>query len=244
MRIFHVLLAVNLPETHSAHKFALRHTRTHTRTHTHTHVLRCLMYIRHTQPACLHTLSINNNFTNSYSLTSRYFFHNAYWCGCVIFFLSSFPGTIATAPHRMWKSSFPSSSISRTSLSTPIGAYTSTYSSTHAHTHENTRTNTHPTHIRTHTRTSNSKELIPEFFYQPHYLCMFTYKHMCTHAHSASSFARSCSHMQTHFHTHALLTYGFSIFSFTLGTRQNGERIGDVELPPWAKTPQDFVRYC
>jgi hypothetical protein len=29
---------------------------------------------------------------------------------------------------------------------------------------------------------------------------------------------------------------------FDLGTRQTGEKLGDVVLPPWAPTPEEFVR--
>ncbi|KAJ1639660.1 BEACH domain-containing protein, partial [Pavlovales sp. CCMP2436] len=29
-----------------------------------------------------------------------------------------------------------------------------------------------------------------------------------------------------------------------LGTRANGERVGDVRLPPWAQSPADFVTKC
>eukprot|EP00002_Diphylleia_rotans_P023924 TRINITY_DN4715_c0_g1_i2.p1 TRINITY_DN4715_c0_g1~~TRINITY_DN4715_c0_g1_i2.p1 ORF type:complete len:2872 (-),score=521.03 TRINITY_DN4715_c0_g1_i2:1126-9741(-) len=30
--------------------------------------------------------------------------------------------------------------------------------------------------------------------------------------------------------------------NFDLGERQNGSRVGDVELPPWASSPEDFIR--
>lgn len=29
---------------------------------------------------------------------------------------------------------------------------------------------------------------------------------------------------------------------FNLGVKQTGVQLGDVLLPPWAQTPQDFVR--
>lgn len=29
---------------------------------------------------------------------------------------------------------------------------------------------------------------------------------------------------------------------FDFGVKSNGKRIGDVELPPWAKTPEEFIR--
>jgi hypothetical protein len=30
--------------------------------------------------------------------------------------------------------------------------------------------------------------------------------------------------------------------NFDLGTKQNGQPIGDVILPPWARTPEEFIR--
>lgn len=48
------------------------------------------------------------------------------------------------------------------------------------------------------------QELIPEFFYQPEFLCNSN--------------------------------------NWNLGTKQDGTVLGDVILPPWAKTPHDFIR--
>ena len=30
--------------------------------------------------------------------------------------------------------------------------------------------------------------------------------------------------------------------NYKLGTREDGSAVADVELPPWAKSPEDFVR--
>jgi len=30
--------------------------------------------------------------------------------------------------------------------------------------------------------------------------------------------------------------------SYSLGTNDDGQPLGDVVLPPWAKSPEDFVR--
>ena len=32
-----------------------------------------------------------------------------------------------------------------------------------------------------------------------------------------------------------------NISNFSFGLRQNNENIGEVKLPPWAKSPEDFI---
>lgn len=82
-------------------------------------------------------------------------------------------------------------------------------------THMNTHMNSH---ARTHKRTN-----------------AHTHEHTHTHAHA-----------RTHRHTHAS-THDEAESNQTSNrpcppSTQGGQRVGDVELPPWARNPRDFVR--
>ena len=87
------------------------------------------------------------------------------------------------------------------------------------------------------------KELIPEFFYLPEFLgnlngeytrlimrrkvivlpvlfiCLFSYSFLVLS-----------------------LSLSLSLSGYDLGKLQSGERLGDVQLPKWASSPEDFIR--